>query len=137
MKKTEKQVVETPVTVETQVKQLGRPADPTSKRQVLIKEREERRQSGALKKGRPVVETSKRQELLKVRAVKIEAEGSLKKGRPVIGTSKRQELLKARAEKVAAGISLKKGRPKVTTTLAEVPVTDLVEIERVKVEAPE
>ena len=108
MKKTEKQVVETPVTVETQVKQLGRPADPTSKRQVLIKEREERRQSGALKKGRPVVETSKR-----------------------------QELLKARAEKVAAGISLKKGRPKVTTTLAEVPVTDLVEIERVKVEAPE
>lgn len=140
MKKVKNVVSETPVTVETQVnevvltKQLGRPADPTSKRQVMLAERELKRQNGELKKGRPVIETSKRQETLKKRQERIETEGSLKKGRPVIGTSKRQQVLQARAEKIAAGIPIQKGRPKITTTLAE---TDLIEIERVTVEVPE
>jgi hypothetical protein len=85
MKKVNEVTVETPTALETQVNEvvaLGRPVDPNSKRQIMLAEREAKRQNGELKKGRPVIETSKRQETLKKRQDRMEVEGSLKKGRP-------------------------------------------------------
>lgn len=113
MKKTQNEVVETPVTVETQEKTIGRKIDPTSKRQQLLSKREAAKANGTLKKGRPIIGTSKRQETLSKRQSKIEANGSLKRGRPSIEGSKRQIALTAKAAKLANGEVIKKGRPKV------------------------
>ena len=113
MKKTQNEVVETPTTVETQVKSIGRKIDPTSKRQQLLSKREAAKAEGTFKKGRPVIGTSKRQETLAKRKAKIEANGELKRGRPSNETSKRQLALTAKAAKLASGVEVKKGRPKV------------------------
>jgi len=128
-------------TVATQVKQLGRPANPDSVRQKRIADLEARRASGSLKKGRPVIATSKRQALLAKRAEVIAANGSLKKGRPVVGTSKRQSTLAEREAKRAAGIEVKKGRPKVekvTEVTVEPVAVELVTLnaETVTVDVP-
>jgi hypothetical protein len=117
MKKTQNEVVETPVTVETQVS-IGRKVDPTSKRQQILAKREAAKANGTFKKGRPVVGTSKRQETLAKRKAKIEANGELKRGRPSVAGSKRQLALTAKAAKLANGESIKKGRPKVEKVTA-------------------
>lgn len=113
MKKAKNEVVETPVTVETQEKSIGRKIDPTSKRQQLLAKREAAKAEGTFKKGRPIIGTSKRQETLAKRQSKIEANGSLKRGRPSVEGSKRQIALTAKAAKLANGEVIKKGRPKV------------------------
>ena len=113
MSKAKNVKVETPVTVETQEKSIGRKIDPTSKRQQLLSKREAAKASGTFKKGRPVIGTSKRQETLAKRQAKIEANGELKRGRPSIAGSKRQLALESKAAKLASGIAIKKGRPKV------------------------
>lgn len=93
---------ETTPTPETEVKpQLGRPADPNSKRQKLLQERAVLREAGLLKRGRPVVEGCKRQETLAKREAKIASGATLQKGRPVDPTSKRQLELQAKAERAA------------------------------------
>ena len=63
--------------------------------------------------GRPANANSKRQITLAARAA-AKAAGTFKKGRPSVAGSKRQIVLAARAEKIAAGIEVKRGRPKVT-----------------------
>lgn len=128
MKKTQNEVVETPVQVETQEKTIGRKIDPTSKRQQLLSKREAAKASGTFKKGRPVIGTSKRQETLSKRQAKIEANGELKRGRPSIVGSKRQIALTAKAAKLASGIAIKKGRPKVEKV--EAVTTDVVQLEK-------
>jgi len=141
MKNTQNELVETPTTVETQnveVKVLGRPSDPTSKRQQILAKREAAKAEGTFRKGRPIVGTSKRQEVLAQRKAKIEMNGELRRGRPSVETSERQLKLKAKADKLASGIEIKRGRPKAETVSVEVLTSDLVELERgesVEVEA--
>ena len=128
MKKTQNEVVETPVQVETQEKSIGRKIDPTSKRQQLLSKREAAKAEGTFKKGRPIIGTSKRQETLAKRKAKIEANGSLKRGRPSVESSKRQIALTAKAAKLASGEVIKKGRPKVEKV--EAVTTDVVQLEK-------
>ena len=128
MKKTQNEVVETPVQVETQEKSIGRKIDPTSKRQQLLAKREAAKAEGTFKKGRPIIGTSKRQETLAKRKAKIEANGSLKRGRPSVESSKRQIALTAKAAKLASGEVIKKGRPKVEKV--EAVTTDVVQLEK-------
>ena len=110
---TKNTTVETPTTVETQEKTIGRPINSTSKRQQTLAKREAAKANGTFKKGRPIIGTSKRQVTLAKRLIKIEIHGCLKKGRPLNETSKRQKALTAKAFQLAAGIEVKKGRPKV------------------------
>jgi len=132
MKNTQNEVVETPVTVETQEKSIGRKIDPTSKRQQLLSKREAAKANGTFKKGRPVIGTSKRQETLAKRQAKIEANGELKRGRPSCPFSKRQLALTDKAAKLANGESIKKGRPKVekveTVTVEPIAAETTVEV---------
>ena len=44
---------------ETVTKQLGRPSNPNSARQIKIAERQAKAEAGLLKRGRPVIEGSK------------------------------------------------------------------------------
>lgn len=125
MSKAKNVQVETPTTVETQEKSIGRKIDLTSKRQQLLAKCEAAKASGTFKKGRPVIGTSKRQETLAKRQAKIEANGELKRGRPSIAGSKRQLALESKAAKLASGITIKKGRPKV-----EAVTTDVVQLEK-------
>jgi len=97
-------------TVKKEVKK-GRPVNPTSNRQLRLKELEEKRANGELKKGRPIVEGSKRQQRIAELAAKAEANGGVvKKGRNIDPTSKRQLRLAELEAKRAAG-TLKRGRP--------------------------
>ena len=128
MSKAKSVKVETPTTVETQEKSIGRKIDPTSKRQQLLAKREAAKASGTFKKGRPVIGTSKRQETLAKRQAKIEANGELKRGRPSVVGSKRQLALESKAAKLASGIAIKKGRPKVEKV--EAVTTDVVQLEK-------
>lgn len=81
---------------------LGRPVDPNSNRQKHIKEMEQRRANGELKRGRPIVEGCKRQQVLEERAKKIASGVELKKGRPIDPNSPRQVELRLKAERAAA-----------------------------------
>jgi hypothetical protein len=128
MKKEKNSQVETPTTVETQEKSIGRKIDPTSKRQQLLSKREAAKAEGTFKKGRPIIGTSKRQETLAKRQAKIEANGELKRGRPSVAGSKRQLALESKAAKLASGIAIKKGRPKVEKV--EAVTTDIVTLEK-------
>ena len=125
---TKNTTVETPTTVETQEKTIGRPINSTSKRQQTLTKREAAKANGTFKKGRPIIGTSKRQETLTKRQIKIEIHGCLKKGRPLNETSKRQKALTVKAFQLAAGIEVKKGRPKVEKV--EAVTTDIVILEK-------
>lgn len=74
----------------TETKQIGRPANPNSARQMKIQERLAKKEAGLLKRGRPVIEGSKRQEVLAKRNEKVSNGIALAKGRPVNPNSKRQ-----------------------------------------------
>jgi hypothetical protein len=74
----------------TETKQIGRPSNPNSARQMKIQERLAKKEAGLLKRGRPVIEGSKRQEVLQKRSEKVSNGIELKKGRPVNVNSKRQ-----------------------------------------------
>ena len=74
----------------TETKQIGRPSNPNSARQMKIQERLAKKEAGLLKRGRPVIEGSKRQEVLSKRNEKVSNGIELKKGRPVNVNSKRQ-----------------------------------------------
>ena len=63
-----------------------------------IKERNEKRDQGLLKRGRPVIEGSKRQVTLAKRSEKVSNGVELKRGRPVNPTSKRQVALAKKNE---------------------------------------
>jgi len=76
--------------VENQTKQLGRPVNMNSVRQQKIQERLAKAELGLLKRGRPIVEGSKRQEVLKSREEKVNNGFELKRGRPINVNSKRQ-----------------------------------------------
>jgi len=90
----------------------GRPVNPTSARQIRLKELEAKRKNGELKKGRPIVEGSNRQMRLKELEMKRQ-NGELKKGRPSNPNSARQMRLKElEAKKKANGGKMPLGRPK-------------------------
>ena len=97
-KKVTETVQETQV-VESPAKQIGRPVNPTSARQIKIAERKMKQEQGLLKRGRPVVEGSKRQALILKRNEKISNGIELKRGRPVNPESKRQIELAKKASK--------------------------------------
>ena len=78
--------------------------------------------------GRPANPNSKRQATLAARAAAKEA-GTFKKGRPSVAGSKRQAVLAARAEKIAAGITVKRGRPKVEKTVEDLVTLEQGEVE--------
>jgi len=86
----------------TEVKQIGRPSNPNSARQMKIQQRLAKKEAGLLKRGRPVIEGSKRQEVLAKRNEKVSNGIELKKGRPINVNSKRQVELAKKAEKVVS-----------------------------------
>jgi len=86
----------------TEVKQIGRPSNPNSARQMKIQQRLAKKEAGTLKRGRPVIESSKRQEVLAKRNEKVSNGIELKKGRPINVNSKRQVELAKKAEKVVS-----------------------------------
>ena len=97
-------------------KQLGRPVNPNSARQLRLKELAEKRDNGELRRGRPVDENSARQQKL---ANKVEGYGL--RGRAVNPISARQLRL-AELEAKRANGEVKRGRPAGTgeTKVAEV-----------------
>ena len=103
----------------TNAKQLGRPVNENSVRQIRLKEIAEKRAQGLIKRGRPVNENSKNAAKQKARQEKLAAGIVLKRGRPVNETSARQQRLNDLAERKANG-TLKLGRPKQQVTI-EVP----------------
>lgn len=86
----------------TETKQIGRPANPNSARQKKIQERLAKKEAGMLKRGRPVIEGSKRQEVIKKRNEKVSMGIELKKGRPVNPESKRQAAIAKKANEVVS-----------------------------------
>ena len=98
--KKEKSIASSAPETSVVAKQLGRPANPNSKRQAKLVAREAAKEAGTFKKGRPSV-----------------------------AGSKRQAVLTARAEKIAAGIEIKRGRPKVEKVVETV-ASDLVTLEQ-------
>lgn len=128
MKKGQK--VEEAVVVE--VKQLGRKINPTSARQLRLKELEMKREAGVCKQGRPVVEGSARQ----LRLAELETKrvnGELKRGRPTSAESKRQQRI-AELEmkaKLNGGV-IPKGRPKTVKSEPSIGQDEQVEIEAIE-----
>lgn len=105
----------------------GRPVVENSARQLRLKELEQKRANGELRRGRPIAEDSARQQRIKELEEK-RSNGELRRGRPVAENSARQQRLKELNEKRANG-TLKLGRPKqVTVTINEVPVAVVEEI---------
>jgi hypothetical protein len=100
-------------------KQLGRPVNENSVRQIKLKEIAEKRAAGLIKRGRPANENSKHAAKVKARQEKLAAGIVLKRGRPVNETSARQQRLNDLAERKANG-TLKLGRPK-QQVVVEVP----------------
>jgi hypothetical protein len=96
--------------IEVSVKGIktGRPVNPTSARQLRLKELDLKRNNGELKRGRPVVADSERQIRLKKQA-ENKANG-IGQGRPVNPNSARQLRL-AELELKRANGTLKRGRP--------------------------
>lgn len=94
--------------IKNEVKQLGRPVNPNSVRQLRLAELELKRSNGELKRGRPVVADSERQIRLKKQA-ENKAKG-IGQGRPVNPNSARQLRL-AELESKRANGTLKRGRP--------------------------
>jgi hypothetical protein len=98
-----------------EVKQLGRPVDPSSERQKRLAELEAKRSNGELRRGRPVNGTSERQKRLAEMADRAAANGgTVKRGRPANENSARQQRLNERITKLESGIEIKRGRPAMT-----------------------
>jgi hypothetical protein len=103
---------QTPAAATETKPQLGRPVNPESERQKRLREIEEKRAQGLIKRGRPVKEGSAHQQKLAAQAARREANGGeARRGRPVDPNSPRQQRLAAQAAKVAAGAVIKPGRP--------------------------
>ena len=93
-----------------EVKQLGRPVNANSARQIRLAELAVKRANGELKRGRPVNANSERQFRLKMQAVN-KALG-IGKGRPVNPNSARQlRLAELKAKAELNGGAVKRGRP--------------------------
>ena len=92
-----------------EVKQLGRPVNENSVRQLRLKELELKRSNGELKRGRPVVENSERQ-LRLAKQAENKANG-IGQGRPVNLNSARQIRLAELQAKRDLGTCFR-GRPK-------------------------
>lgn len=103
----------------TTTKQLGRPVNENSARQIRLKEIAEKRAQGLIKRGRPANENSKNAAKQKARQEKLAAGIVLKRGRPINNTSARQQRLQDLAERRLNG-TLKLGRPK-QQVVVEVP----------------
>ncbi len=111
----------------TTTKQLGRPVNENSARQIRLKEIDEKRAQGLIKRGRPANENSKNAAKQKARQEKLAAGIVLKRGRPVNEKSARQQRLQDLAERRLNG-TLKLGRPK-QQVVVEVPTkTKKVEV---------
>ncbi len=111
----------------TVTKQLGRPVNENSARQIRLKEIAEKRAQGLIKRGRPANENSKNAAKQKARQEKLAAGIVLKRGRPVNEKSARQQRLQDLAERRLNG-TLKLGRPK-QQVVVEVPTkTKKVEV---------
>ncbi len=108
-------------------KQLGRPVNENSVRQIKLKEIAEKRAQGLIKRGRPANENSKNAAKTKARQEKLAAGIVLKRGRPVNETSARQTRLNDLANRKANG-TLKLGRPKQQVTIEVKSKTKKVEV---------
>ena len=92
-----------------EVKQLGRPVNENSVRQLRLKELELKRSNGELKRGRPVVINSERQIRLAKQA--INKANGIGQGRPINLNSARQIRLAELEAKRELGTCFR-GRPK-------------------------
>ena len=111
----------------TNAKQLGRPVNEKSVRQMKLKEIAEKRAQGLIKRGRPANENSKNAAKVKARQEKLASGIVLKRGRPVNETSARQQRLNDLLERRLNG-TLKLGRPKQQVTIEVPSKTKKVEV---------
>ena len=121
-------------------KQLGRPTNPNSTRQLQLAEIERRRAAGEVKRGRPINPDSPRQQQLAIKGTgtgkrgRPVVEGSAhaiakamrkereeagwvstgKRGRPTVENSDRQKKIAERLERISQGFEIKPGRPKIS-----------------------
>ena len=94
-----------------EVKLLGRPVNENSNRQIRLKEKEQLRAQGLIKRGRPAVEGSKNAYIKSLREEKLAQGIELKRGRPAVEGSKNAYVKALREVKLANGIELRRGRP--------------------------
>ena len=93
-----------------EVKQLGRPVNENSVRQLRLKELALKKELGLLKRGRPVVENSERQ--LRLAKQAINKANGIGQGRPINLNSARQlRLAELKAKAELNGGVVKRGRP--------------------------
>lgn len=86
---------------ETAVKlPLGRPVNPTSKRQQKLAEYEQKKEMGLLHRGRPVDPESPSHVAKAEREKRREEKGELRRGRPVDPNSPRQQRLMKRSARI-------------------------------------
>ena len=123
-------------------KQLGRPLNPNSTRQLQLAEIERRRAEGLVKRGRPVDPNSPRQQQLAIKGTgsgkrgRPVVEGSAhaiakqmrkereeqgwkstgQRGRPAVENSERQKKIADRLNRISQGFEIKPGRPKMSET---------------------
>jgi hypothetical protein len=90
---------------------LGRPVNESSNRQIRLKEKEQLRAQGLIKRGRPAAEGSKNAYIKALREAKIANGIELRRGRPVVEGSKNAYIKALRQEKLTNGVELRRGRP--------------------------
>ena len=106
-------------TQEVKTERRGRPIVNNSHRQMVLAQREAKRQLGVeIKRGRPTLENSDRQARLALWEEKRQAGIEIKRGRPSSSDSHRQMILSQREEKRQAGIEIKRGRPKMEVNVS-------------------
>ena len=94
-----------------EVKVLGRKINENSARQIRLRENEEKRAQGLIKRGRPVIEGSESQVKKLRQQIKVDLGYTLRRGRPVIEGSESQIKKLRQQEKVNNGVELRRGRP--------------------------
>jgi len=108
-----------------EVKLLGRPINENSNRQIRLKEKEQLRAQGLIKRGRPAVEGSKNAYVKALREAKLANGVELKRGRPANVESKNYQREKDLENRRMNG-TLKLGRPKSNDVVINIKTKDKV-----------
>ena len=108
-----------------EVKLLGRPVNENSNRQIRLKEKEQLRAQGLIKRGRPAVEGSKNAYIKALREEKLAQGIELKRGRPANVESKNYQREKDLENRRMNG-TLKLGRPKSNDIVINIKTKDKV-----------
>jgi len=108
-----------------EVKLLGRPVNENSNRQIRLKEKEQLRAQGLIKRGRPAVEGSKNAYIKSLREAKLANGIELRRGRPANVESKNYQREKDLENRRMNG-TLKLGRPKSNDIVINIKTKDKV-----------